>query len=75
MVNNERLTKRVKKIEDWVAEENEEMGGPKGIYGHYGSIVLQGNNASLSNQVEDKLRQFKFQQLRRPYALSSSERK
>ena len=29
MANNERLTKRVKKIEDWV-KENEEMGGPKG---------------------------------------------
>ena len=29
MANNERLTKRVKKIEEWVAE-NEEMGGPKG---------------------------------------------
>ena len=29
MANNERLTKRVKKIEEWMAE-NEEMGGPKG---------------------------------------------
>ena len=29
MANNERLTKRVKKIEDWV-KENEEMGGPRG---------------------------------------------
>ena len=29
MASNERLTKRVKKIEDWV-KENEEMGGPKG---------------------------------------------
>jgi|TARA_Y100000401_G_scaffold106622_1_gene100297 hypothetical protein len=29
MANNERLTKRVKKIEQWMAE-NEEMGGPKG---------------------------------------------
>ena len=30
MASNERLTKRVKKIEDWV-KENEELGGPKGI--------------------------------------------
>ena len=30
MASNERLTKRVKKIEDWV-KENEEMGGPKGV--------------------------------------------
>tara|TARA_R100001463_G_scaffold52729_1_gene103595 strand:- start:212 stop:556 length:345 start_codon:yes stop_codon:yes gene_type:complete len=30
MASNERLTKRVKKIEDWVAE-NEDLGGPKGV--------------------------------------------
>ena len=30
MASNERLAKRVKKIEDWV-KENEELGGPKGI--------------------------------------------
>ena len=30
MASNERLTKRVKKIEDWV-KENEELGGPKGV--------------------------------------------
>ena len=29
MANKDRLTKRVKKIEQWIAE-NEEMGGPKG---------------------------------------------
>ena len=29
MANNERLTKRVRRIEQWMAE-NEEMGGPKG---------------------------------------------
>ena len=29
MANMERLNKRVKKIEEWIAE-NEEMGGPKG---------------------------------------------
>ena len=30
MANNERLTKRVKKLEEWIVE-NQEMGGPKGI--------------------------------------------
>ena len=29
MANMERLNKRVKKIEEWIAE-NEDMGGPKG---------------------------------------------
>ena len=30
MASNERFTKRVKMIEDWV-KENEELGGPKGV--------------------------------------------
>ena len=30
MANLERLTKRVKKLEEWI-EENEDMGGPKGL--------------------------------------------
>tara|TARA_R100000458_G_C8251187_1_gene228094 strand:+ start:825 stop:1181 length:357 start_codon:yes stop_codon:yes gene_type:complete len=30
MANMERLTKRVKKVEEWI-EENEDMGGPKGL--------------------------------------------
>ena len=41
MASNERLTKRVKKIEDWV-KENEELGGPKGILD---TVVLLINSA------------------------------
>lgn len=51
MASNERLTKRVKKIEDWVAE-NEELGGPKGILD---TVVVLINNVkdaqSSANQI------------------------
>ena len=59
MANNERLTKRVKKIEQWMAE-NEEMGGPKG---YLDTMVSLYNNANGSQQ---QLRQLdnNFQQLR-----------
>ena len=59
MANNERLTKRVKKIEEWVAE-NEEMGGPKG-YLDTMVAMYQGNM-----QASQQLRQLdmQFQQLR-----------
>ena len=59
MANNERLTKRVKKIEEWVAE-NEEMGGPKGYLDTIVSMY-QGNM-----QASQQMRQLdqQFQQLR-----------
>ena len=59
MANNERLTKRLKKIENWVAE-NEEMGGPKG-YLDTMVAMYQGNM-----QASQQLRQvdMQFQQLR-----------
>ena len=59
MANNERLTKRLKKIEDWVAE-NEEMGGPKGYLDTIVSMY-QGNM-----QASQQMRQLdqQFQQLR-----------
>ena len=59
MANNERLTKRVKKIEEWVAE-NENMGGPKG-YLDTMVAMYQGNM-----QASQQLRQIdmQFQQLR-----------
>ena len=41
MANNERLTKRVRKIEQWMAE-NEEMGGPKG---YLDTMVIMYQNA------------------------------
>ena len=48
MANNERLTKRVKKIEDWVAE-NEELGGPKGILDTV--VVLINSARDAQNQA------------------------
>ena len=59
MANNERLTKRLKRIEEWVAE-NEEMGGPKGYLDTIVSMY-QGNM-----QASQQMRQLdqQFQQLR-----------
>ena len=48
MASNERLTKRVKKIEDWVAE-NEELGGPKGILDTV--VVLINSARDAQNQA------------------------
>ena len=59
MANNERLTKRVKKIEEWMSE-NEEMGGPKGYLDTMVSLY-QGNMAA-SQQVRNVGTQ--FEQLR-----------
>ena len=64
MANNERLTKRVKYLEDWVAE-NEDMGGPKG---HLDTKVwllnlVKGNQEQfnmVSQQFND-LRQLTFE--------------
>ena len=64
MANNERLTKRVKYLEDWVAE-NEDMGGPKG---HLDTMVwllnlVKGNQEQfnmVSQQFND-LRQMTFE--------------
>ena len=64
MANNERLTKRVKKIEEWVAE-NEEMGGPKGYMDTM--VSLYNNGIALSNQNRElnstfnQLRNFAFE--------------
>tara|TARA_Y100000361_G_scaffold68325_1_gene60229 strand:- start:178 stop:492 length:315 start_codon:yes stop_codon:yes gene_type:complete len=64
MANNERLTKRVKYLEDWVAE-NEDMGGPKG---HLDTMVwllnlVKGNQEQLNmvNQQFNDLRQLTFE--------------
>ena len=48
MASNERLTKRVKKIEDWV-KENEELGGPKGILDTV--VVLINSARDAQNQA------------------------
>ena len=64
MASNERLTKRVKKIEDWV-KENEEMGGPKGyldtivtlinstIEEEWDKYVKEQDNAVQEQQTEE----------------------
>ena len=64
MANNERLTKRVKKIEEWEAE-NEDMGGPKG---HLDTMVwllnlVKGNQDQFNmlNQQFNDLRQLTFE--------------
>ena len=59
MANNERLTKRVKKIEDWVAE-NEEMGGPKGYLDTM--VAMYQGNVQASQQMRQL--DMQFQQLR-----------
>ena len=59
MASNERLTKRVKKIEDWVAE-NEEMGGPKGYLDTM--VAMYQGNVQASQQMRQL--DMQFQQLR-----------
>ena len=59
MANNERLTKRLKKIEDWVAE-NEEMGGPKGYLDTM--VAMYQGNVQASQQMRQL--DMQFQQLR-----------
>ena len=59
MANNERLTKRLKKIEEWVAE-NEVMGGPKGYMDTM--VSMYQNNMVASQQMRQMETQ--FQQLR-----------
>ena len=65
MANNERLTKRVRKIEEWVAE-NEEMGGPKGYLDTMVMLInetrrSQSNHAQLTknfNSLKSLLDEF-----------------
>ena len=61
MASNERLTKRVKKIEDWV-KENEEMGGPKGYLDTIVALINstrdaqnQANNIGMNMQRLQRL--------------------
>ena len=59
MANNDRLTKRVKKMEEWVAE-NEDMGGPKGYLDTF--VQMYNMNGTLSNQARQM--QSAFEQLK-----------
>jgi len=64
MANNERLTKRLKKIEEWVAG-NEEMGGPKGyldtMVAMYNANVNLGREAQSLNANFNNLKAMAFE--------------
>ena len=53
MANLQRLTERVKKMEDWV-KENEDTGGPKGILETMGFLI---NEARMSAQIRTQLQE------------------
>ena len=55
MANNERLTKRLKKIEDWVAE-NEEMGGPRGYMDTF--VSMYQGNIQAGQQIQQTRMEF-----------------
>ena len=59
MANLERLTKRVKKLEEWI-EENEDMGGPKGLLETMSFLVNEArNNAMSAQQMHQRFTSFK----------------
>jgi hypothetical protein len=59
MANVERLTKRVKKVEEWI-EENEDMGGPAGTLDTFNFLI---NETKASNmryyQMEQHFKRLK----------------
>ena len=61
MANVERLNKRVKKIEEWM-QENEEMGGPKGyldtMVALYQDAVTSQRQAKILNDNFNRLKAF-----------------
>ena len=64
MANIERLTKRVKKAEEWI-EENKDLGGPAGTLETFNFLINEARRASqmASNgqQQFNQLRQFAFE--------------
>ena len=59
MANLERLTKRVKKVEEWI-EENEDMGGPKGLLETMSFLVSEARNNAMSGQrMQQQFTQFR----------------
>ena len=64
MASLERLTKRVKKMEDWV-KENEDVGGPKGVLDTFSFLINEARGSSqMRMQLEqefNKLRSFAFE--------------
>ena len=61
MANMERLNKRVKKIEEWIAE-NEDMGGPKGyldtMVALYQDAVTSQRQAKILNDNFNRLKAY-----------------
>ena len=61
MANMERLNKRVKKIEEWIAE-NEDMGGPKGyldtMVSLYQDAVASRQQAAMLNDNFNRLKAY-----------------
>jgi len=59
MANNERLTKRVKVMEDWIAE-NKDIGGPSGTLETFNFLVNEMRAlAQQANHVTNQLEQFR----------------
>ena len=59
MANLERLTKRVKKVEEWI-EENKEVGGPKGLLDTMNYLISgTRNNAVNAERMQNQFAQFR----------------
>tara|TARA_R110000824_G_scaffold334008_1_gene520556 strand:+ start:2200 stop:2550 length:351 start_codon:yes stop_codon:yes gene_type:complete len=59
MATNDRLAKRVKKIEQWI-EENEEMGGPKGYLDTMAGLYSNArDNAVTAQQAQQRFEQMR----------------
>ena len=59
MANLERLTKRVKKVEEWI-EENEDMGGPKGLLETMSFLIQEARtNANRAHNSHNNFVQFR----------------
>jgi len=59
MANNERLTKRVKVMEDWIAE-NKDIGGPQGTLDTFNFLVSEMRAlAQQANNISTQLEQFR----------------
>jgi len=64
MANIERLTKRVKKAEEWI-EENKDLGGPAGTLETFNFLINEARRATQmaqnGQQQFNQLRQFAFE--------------
>mgnify|MGYP003315299532 CR=1 FL=1 len=64
MANVERLTKRVKKVEEWI-EENETIGGPQGTLDTFNFLISEARRATQmaqsAQQQFNQLREYTFE--------------